>query len=75
MLATDAWKSRPMAGSAMPTTVASRAAIPEPSTVAASTQRPLPLEYRRRSISAGPGSARVSRPDLTTPRARNLMLM
>jgi hypothetical protein len=44
MLATEAWKSRPIAGSAMPTTVASSAAIPEPSTVAVSTQRPAVLE-------------------------------
>ena len=34
------WKSRPMTGSAMPTTVASIAAIDEPSTVASSTHRP-----------------------------------
>src|SRR5215831_20864592 len=47
MLATVAWKSRPIAGSAMPTTVASSAAMPDPSTVAASTQRPLPLAYLR----------------------------
>ena len=47
MLATEAWKSLPIAGSAMPTTVASSAAMPDPSTVAASTQRPLALAYRR----------------------------
>jgi hypothetical protein len=34
------WKSRPMVGRAMLTTVASSAAIPEPSTVITSTQRP-----------------------------------
>src|SRR5262245_2229738 len=39
------WKFRPIAGSAMPTTVASIAAIPEPSTVAAITQRPVALLY------------------------------
>ena len=37
---TPLWKCRPMEGSAMPTTVASREAMPEPSTVAAMTQRP-----------------------------------
>lgn len=47
MLATEAWKSRPIAGSAMPTTVASSAAMPDPSTVAVSTQRPTLLPYRR----------------------------
>src|SRR5580700_7992221 len=36
-----------MAGSAMPTTVASRAAMPEPSTVAATTHRPRALFIRR----------------------------
>jgi len=36
-----------MAGSAMPTTVASSAAMPEPSTVAATTQRPRALFSRR----------------------------
>ena len=41
------WKFRPMAGSAMPTTVASRAAMPEPSTVAATTQRPRAVDIRR----------------------------
>src|SRR4051794_5060857 len=35
-----------MAGSATPTTVASRAAMPDPSTVAATTQRPLADAYR-----------------------------
>jgi len=44
MLATEARKSRAIAGSAMPTTVASSAAMPEPSTVAAITHRPAPLE-------------------------------
>src|SRR5215471_14668084 len=47
MLETWAWKSLPIAGSAMPTTVASSAAIPDPSTVAASTHRPVPLAYLR----------------------------
>src|ERR1700744_764541 len=47
MLATEAWKSRPIAGSAIPTTVASSAAMPDPSTVAVSTQRPVRLPYRR----------------------------
>ena len=46
-LVTPVWKSRPMAGSAMPTTVASRAAMPEPSTVAATTHRPRALFIRR----------------------------
>src|ERR1700760_1045357 len=50
MLATVAWKSRPIAGSAMPTTVASSAATPDPSTVAASTQRPALLAYRRPGV-------------------------
>src|ERR1700761_8110962 len=36
-----------MAGSAIPTTVESSAAIPDPSTVAASTQRPTGLAYWR----------------------------
>jgi NAD(P)-dependent dehydrogenase (short-subunit alcohol dehydrogenase family) len=36
-------KSRPMAGKAMPTTVASMEAMAEPSTVASSTNRPGPL--------------------------------
>src|SRR6516162_8455279 len=46
------WKSRPMAGRAMLTTVASSAAIPEPSTVIASTQRPGAEEYERAGASA-----------------------
>jgi len=33
------WNSRPMVGSAIPTTVASMAAMPDPSTVATMTQR------------------------------------
>ncbi len=56
-LATPAWKSRPMAGSAMPTTVASRAAMPEPSTVAATTQRPRALFSRRPPDPAVPVTA------------------
>ncbi len=40
------WKSRPITGSAMPTTVASIEAIAEPSTVASSTHRPRALLYR-----------------------------
>ena len=36
-----------MAGSAMPTTVASRATMPEPSTVVATTQRARGLDIRR----------------------------
>ena len=56
-LFTPVWKSRPMAGSAIPTTVASRAAMPEPSTVAASTQRPLALDIRRAGPLAAPGAA------------------
>src|ERR1039457_2969322 len=35
-----------MAGSAMPTTVASRAAMPEPSTVAVTTHRPAGVDSR-----------------------------
>ena len=35
-----AWNWRPMLGRAMPTTVPSMAAMPEPSTVAAITHRP-----------------------------------
>ena len=49
-----AWKSRPMAGRAMPTTVASSAAMPEPSTVAATTQRPRAVDIRRAGLVAGP---------------------
>src|SRR3984957_6471334 len=56
MLATVAWKSRPIAGRAMPTTVASRAAMPDPSTVAAITHRPWRLAYRK------PGAACVTLP-------------
>src|SRR5665213_3484516 len=44
--AIEAWNSRPMVGSAIPTTVASTEAIPEPSTVAAITHRPAPDRYR-----------------------------
>ena len=44
-----------MAGSAMPTTVASRLAMPEPRTVAAMTQRPRAVPYER-------GSGGSSRP-------------
>ncbi len=40
-------KSRPMAGSAMPATVASIEAIADPSTVASRTHRPGPLAYLR----------------------------
>src|ERR1700751_4896918 len=64
MLATVAWKSRPIAGSAMPTTVASSAAMPDPSTVAASTQRPLLLLYRRSGVTSG---AVLSRPASRCP--------
>ncbi len=49
-----AWKSRPMAGSAMPTTVASRAAMPEPSTVAVIVHRPGAVDSRRAGV---PGRA------------------
>ncbi len=42
-VARPVWNSRPMVGRAMPTTVASIEAMPEPSTVAASTHRPGPL--------------------------------
>ena len=45
-------KSRPMAGSAMPTTVASMAVMADPRTVAARTQRPGAVENRS---STGPG--------------------
>ena len=41
-----------MAGSAMPTTVASRAAMPEPSTVAVTTHRPGALDSRRAGLPA-----------------------
>ncbi len=41
-----------MAGSAMPTTVASRAAMPEPSTVAVTTHRPGALDIRRAGLAA-----------------------
>ena len=50
---TPPWKSRPMEGSAMPTTVESSMAMPEPSTVAATTHRPVPLERARGSATAG----------------------
>src|ERR1700760_171848 len=46
-----------MAGSAMPTTVASSAAMPEPSTVAVTTQRPCALEMRRPEGLAAAGAA------------------
>ncbi len=39
---TPLWKVRPITGRAIPTTVVSSSAIPEPSTVAATTQRPAP---------------------------------
>ena len=48
----------PMAGSAMPTTVASRAAMPEPSTVAATTHRPRAVDSRSSGMST-PGAATV----------------
>jgi len=41
-----------MAGRAMPTTVASSAAMPEPSTVAATTQRPCAVDIRRAGVAA-----------------------
>ena len=44
-----AWKSLPMAGCAMPTTLPSSMAIELPSTVAVSTQRPRPVERCRPS--------------------------
>src|SRR5260370_53221 len=44
-----------MAGSAMPTTVASRAAMPEPSTVAATTHRPGALDSRRAGLATFTG--------------------
>ena len=40
------WNERPMAGRAMPTTVESRVAMPEPRTVAAMTQRPRAVSVR-----------------------------
>src|SRR5579862_5749205 len=44
-----AWKSLPIAGCAMPTTLPSSCAIALPSTVAVRTQRPRPVERRRPS--------------------------
>src|ERR1700692_4830623 len=61
MLATEAWKSRPIAGSAIPTTVASIAAMPDPRIVAASTHRPVLLCYRR------PGAVPATAPLVTPP--------
>src|ERR1700733_12741737 len=67
-----------MAGSAIPTTVASRAAIPEPSTVAVTTQRPAGVDSRRPGDprepgvpgepgdSAGPGGSVAGAATLTT---------
>src|ERR1700732_882635 len=50
-----------MAGSAMPTTVASIEAMADPSTVASSTQRPRPLAYLRPAGAGGPpGTAGLS---------------
>ena len=48
-----------MAGSAMPTTVASRAAMPEPSTVAVTTHRPGAVDIRRAGLPAY-GAARLA---------------
>src|SRR4029078_7748651 len=53
--ATPVPKSRPMAGRAMLTTVASSAAIPEPSTLTASTHRPDAEEYERPGASTRSG--------------------
>ena len=55
-LATPTWKSRPIGGSAMPTTVASRAAMPEPSTVADQHPAPGPAGVTEpRRPGGGPG--------------------
>src|SRR5258707_12490424 len=62
MLFTPTRKSRAMAGSAMPTTVASSAARPEPRAVAARTQRPRAVPKRRPRMPA-PG---VAAPGLST---------
>jgi hypothetical protein len=43
-----------MAGKAMPTTVASMAAMAEPRTMATSTHRPAPLPYRSPAVFAEP---------------------
>ena len=56
-----ALKSRPMAGRAMPTTVASSAAMPEPSTVAATTQRPRAVDIRRAGLPGGAAAVSVIR--------------
>src|SRR5215469_14048429 len=53
MLSTPTWKSFAIAGSAMPTTVASSDAMPDPSTVAARTQRPWAVRYRRPTAATG----------------------
>ncbi len=54
-----AWKSRPIVGRAMPMTVASMAAMPDPRTVAAMTHRPADERYSRPPTtslpSVGPG--------------------
>src|SRR6185312_15699039 len=70
MLATEAWKSRAIAGSAMPTTVASSAAMPDPSTVAASTHRPVPLEYSRPGVVSATALPNHGRGDYPTPLAQ-----
>ncbi len=62
---TPPWKSRPMEGSAMPTTVASSRAMLEPSTVAARTQRPRPLDSARGSAAAPAGVAPLESGPLT----------
>ncbi len=68
--ARPASKSRPIAGSAIPTTVASIEAIAEPSTVAASTQRPAGLSTRKPSIRPPLGPpAPSSRAGSTSPLA------
>src|SRR5512135_3737861 len=59
------WKSSPMAGNAMPTTVASIAASAEPSTVAIRTHRPA------RVASARAGGAAVTAADDVTRRRLN----
>ena len=63
---TPPWKLRLIDGSAMPTTVESSMAMPEPSTVAAMTQRPWALRRTRGVAATAP--ADCSRPSVTRHR-------
>ena len=56
-----------MAGSAMPTTVASRAAMPEPSTVVVTTHRPRALDSRRPGLVGCAATASLMSPSPGKP--------